>query len=89
MVEGADERVGDVRGAGLYTGIEIVKDKTSREPDREAAERIVNELRRRNILIGTAGKHGNVLKIRPPLCFAREHADMFVEGLAGAIAALG
>jgi 4-aminobutyrate aminotransferase-like enzyme len=89
MVEGADARVGDVRGAGLYTGIEIVKDKTSREPDRGAAERIVNELRRRNILIGTAGKHGNVLKIRPPLCFAREHADMFVEGLAGTIASLG
>ena len=54
MVEGADEHVGDVRGAGLYTGIEIVKDKISREPDRGAAERIVNELRRRNILIGTA-----------------------------------
>ena len=89
MVEGADVRVGDVRGVGLYTGIEIVKDKTSREPDRGTAERIVNELRRRNILIGTAGKHGNVLKIRPPLCFAREHADMFVEGLAGAIASLG
>ena len=88
MVEGADERVGDVRGAGLYTGIEIVKDKTSREPDRESAERIVNEMRQRNILIGTAGKHGNVLKIRPPLCFAREHADMFIEGFAGAIASL-
>lgn len=82
------ERIGDVRGAGLYTGIEIVKDRTSREPDRDGAERIVNELRRRNILIGTAGKHGNVLKIRPPLCFAREHADMFLEGFTEALASL-
>ncbi|HEY8193618.1 MAG TPA: aminotransferase class III-fold pyridoxal phosphate-dependent enzyme, partial [Hyphomicrobium sp.] len=79
-------RVGDVRGAGLYTGVEIVKDKTSREPDREAAEGIVNGLRQRNILIGTAGRHGNVLKIRPPLCFGREHVDIFLEGFAGAMA---
>ena len=83
------ERVGDVRGVGLYTGVEIVKDRNSREPDRAAAERIVNELRLRNVLIGTAGKHGNVLKIRPPLCFAREHADMFLEAFSGALASIG
>lgn len=84
----SSECVGDVRGVGLYTGVEIVKDKNSREPDREAAERIVNELRRRNVLIGTAGKHGNVLKIRPPLCFVREHADMFLESFSGALASI-
>lgn len=80
--------VGDVRSAGLYIGIEIVKDKASREPDRAAAELIVNGLRERNILIGTAGSHGNVLKIRPPLCFSRENADMLVEGFSSALASL-
>ena len=80
------DQIGDVRGAGLYIGIEIVTDKASKEPDRDAAERIVNGLRQRNILIGTAGRHGNVLKIRPPLCFARENADFFLEGFAATLA---
>ncbi|MES1179807.1 MAG: aminotransferase class III-fold pyridoxal phosphate-dependent enzyme, partial [Hyphomicrobium sp.] len=78
--------VGDVRGSGLYIGVDIVKDRQSREPDRATAEKIVNGMRDRNILIGIAGGHGNVLKIRPPLCFAREHADIFLEGFRGALA---
>jgi 4-aminobutyrate aminotransferase-like enzyme len=83
----AGDHIGDVRGAGLYIGVEIVTDKSSREPDRETAEKIVNGMRERNILIGIAGRHGNVLKIRPPLCFTREHADIFLEGFRGALAA--
>jgi len=83
-----DDRVGDVRGAGLYIGVEIVVDNSSCEPDREAAERIVNAMRERNILIGTAGRHGNVLKIRPPLCLSREHADIFLAGFADSLASL-
>jgi 4-aminobutyrate aminotransferase-like enzyme len=47
---------------------------------------MVNALRQRNILIGTAGKHGNVLKIRPPLCFSREHADMFLDAFSDVLA---
>lgn len=78
--------IGDVRGAGLYIGVDIVKDTQTREPDRDTAEKIVNGMRDRNILIGIAGGHGNVLKIRPPLCFNREHADIFLDGLRGALA---
>ncbi|MBS0252276.1 MAG: aminotransferase class III-fold pyridoxal phosphate-dependent enzyme [Proteobacteria bacterium] len=78
--------IGDVRGAGLYIGVDIVKDTRTREPDRDTAEKIVNGMRDRNILIGIAGGHGNVLKIRPPLCFNREHADIFIDGLRGALA---
>ncbi|MFT3732000.1 MAG: aminotransferase class III-fold pyridoxal phosphate-dependent enzyme [Hyphomicrobium sp.] len=78
--------VGDVRGAGLYIGVDIVKDRQTREPDRVAAEKIVNGMRDRNILIGIAGGHGNVLKIRPPLCFTRAHADIFLDGFKGALA---
>lgn len=78
--------IGDVRGAGLYIGVDIVKDTQTREPDRDTAEKIVNGMRDRNILIGIAGRHGNILKIRPPLCFNREHADIFLDGLRGALA---
>ncbi|MBY0558413.1 aminotransferase class III-fold pyridoxal phosphate-dependent enzyme [Hyphomicrobium sp.] len=83
---GNGERVGDVRGSGLYIGVELVKDKASAEPDRALAERIVNGMRERNILIGIAGGHGNVLKIRPPLCFTREHADIFIDGFRSTLA---
>jgi 4-aminobutyrate aminotransferase-like enzyme len=78
--------IGDVRGSGLYIGVDIVKDRKTREPDRATAERLASGMRDRNILIGIAGRHGNVLKIRPPLCFTREHADIFLEGLRGALA---
>jgi 4-aminobutyrate aminotransferase-like enzyme len=77
--------IGDVRGAGLYIGVELVRDRESRAPDRDAAERLVNAMRERNVLIGTAGKFGNILKIRPPLVFGREHADIFLEAFAGAL----
>lgn len=80
--------VGDVRGAGLYIGVEIVRDNASRAPDSAAAERLVNAMRERNVLIGTAGKFGNVLKIRPPLCFRREHADIFLEAFAHSLKTL-
>ena len=77
--------IGDVRGAGLYIGVEFVHDAQSREPDRGVAERIVNAMRERNVLIGTAGKFGNILKIRPPLVFRRQHADIFLEAFAASL----
>jgi 4-aminobutyrate aminotransferase-like enzyme len=72
--------VGDVRGAGLYLAVEFVEDKSSRTPNKTAAVNGVNAMRDQNILIGTAGLHGNIWKIRPPLCFDRGQADMFLEG---------
>jgi len=72
----------EVRGRGLLMGVELVTG--SGEPDAALAERIVNALRDDGILIGRTGMHGNVLKIRPPLVFADEHADTVVEALAAA-----
>lgn len=77
--------VGDVRGAGLYIGVELVHDAKGRAPDTKATERFVNAMRERNVLIGTAGKFGNILKIRPPLAFRREHADFFLEAFAACL----
>ena len=64
-------------------GVELVTG--SGEPDAALAERIVNALRDDGILIGRTGMHGNVLKIRPPLVFAAEHADTVVSALAAAL----
>jgi 4-aminobutyrate aminotransferase-like enzyme len=77
-------QIGDVRGMGLATGVEIVRTGTT-EPDRATAAEIVNGLHDRGVLIGTTGRFENVLKIRPPLVFARGHADRLVETLGDAL----
>ncbi len=67
--------IGDVRGTGLYIGVEMVRDRGTKEPNREAALAVVNGLRERRVLISATGYHANTLKIRPPLVFAKSHAD--------------
>jgi 4-aminobutyrate aminotransferase-like enzyme len=73
------ELIGDVRGMGLFLGIELVRDRVTLEPASTEAERIVNRLRERGILTGTDGPHHNVIKLRPPLCFTKQDADRFVD----------
>jgi 4-aminobutyrate aminotransferase-like enzyme len=73
------ERIGDVRGTGLYVGIEMVTDRKTREPDAVLAAAIVNGLRERRVLISATGFHANVLKIRPPLVFSANDAARLLE----------
>lgn len=73
--------IGDVRGTGLFLGIDLVRDGTTREPATEEADYVVNRLRERGILAGTDGPHRNVIKLRPPLIFSEADADLFVETL--------
>ncbi|WP_395679341.1 aspartate aminotransferase family protein [Inquilinus sp.] len=73
--------IGDVRGAGLFLGVELVRDRATREPDGALAARVVNGLRRRRVLVSSCGRNGNVLKLRPPLVFGREHAEILVDAL--------
>ncbi len=80
------EPLAEVRGRGLFIGLEWVKDRRSKEPDPSGAELIVNRMRRAGFLIGRAGEHGNVLKLRPPLVIEREQADMFLEAFESAVA---
>lgn len=80
-----DERIGDVRGTGLYLGIEMVKNRKTREPDSPLALALVNEMRRRRVLISATAANANVLKIRPPLTFSADNADQFLTELAGAL----
>ena len=80
-----DERIGDVRGTGLYLGIEMVKNRKTREPDSPLALALVNEMRRRRVLISATAANANVLKIRPPLTFSADNAGQFLSELAGAL----
>lgn len=80
--------IGDVRGGGLFIGVELVRDRHSREPAAQEAARVVNGLRDRQVLAGSAGEHANTLKIRPPLVFSREDADRLVAALDETLAAL-
>jgi len=71
--------IGDVRGSGLFLGIDLVTDRESRAPATEQADYTVNRLRERGILAGTDGPHHNVIKLRPPLILTEADADLFVE----------
>ncbi len=70
--------IGDVRGTGLFIGIELVTDRERRAPAAEEAAKLVNGLRRRRILTGTDGPFDNVVKIKPPLVLTRDDADQAV-----------
>jgi 4-aminobutyrate aminotransferase-like enzyme len=69
--------IGEIRGAGLYIGLDLDQPGTD-EPDPASASRLVNTMKQHGILIGTAGLFGNTLKIRPPLCFTVENVDYFM-----------
>ena len=70
--------MGDVRGHGLFVAVDLVEDPVTKAPDREAAADIVNALKDRGFLAGSAGALGNVLKLRPPLVLSAADADAFL-----------
>lgn len=77
--------LGDVRGTGLFTGLEIVKDPESKEVDPVNCTLLVNKLRYHNVLIGCCGAFGNILKIRPPLRFYEKDADFFLDSFKASL----
>ena len=73
--------VGDVRGSGLFLGVELVRSRETLEPAKEEAEFIVNRMRDAGILLGTDGPFENVIKIRPPMPFDESNADLLVANM--------
>ena len=73
--------ISEIRGHGLWVGIELVRDHASKEPAASEALGIVNQMKGRGILINRIGEYDNVLKLRPPMPFAPEHADLVLENL--------
>jgi 4-aminobutyrate aminotransferase-like enzyme len=70
--------VGDVRGSGLFLGVELVRDRETLEPAGEEASFVANRMREYGILLGTDGPYHNVVKIRPPMPFDEGNADRLV-----------
>ena len=75
------ELIGDVRGRGLFIGVELVTDRDSKAPATALAGYVSNRLRDRRILIGTDGPDDNVLKIRPPLTIGAADCDLLLAAL--------
>ena len=73
--------IGDIRGSGMFIGIDLVRDLDSREPATLETGKAVNLLRQHGVLIGSTGQHDNILKIRPPMVFSRENADLLLQKL--------
>lgn len=78
----------DVRGAGLFNGIEVVKPGTT-EADRPLAVALIEQLRENHVLVSLCGPYGNVLKVRPPLVFDEHDLDIFASALEASLVQLG
>ena len=73
--------IGDVRGRGLFLGIELIRDYDKMIPAASEAEQIVNDMKDHGILISTHGPDKNVLKIKPPMVFNKNNADQLLDTL--------
>ncbi len=82
------EAIGDVRGMGLFLGIELVENRATKAPATDFARAVSNGARQRGVLIGTEGPHDNVLKMRPPMIFSRRDADHLLAVLEETFAAV-
>lgn len=80
--------IGDVRGRGLFFAVEMVKDRNTKQPAGPETKRIVNGMRERCVLISRIGLHDNILKIRPPMPFSRDNADLLLGTLDEVMTAL-
>jgi 4-aminobutyrate aminotransferase-like enzyme len=78
----AHELIGDVRGSGLFLGVELVRDRTTLEPADTEASFVVNRMRARGVLVGTDGPYHNVIKIRGPMPLTRADGDRIIETFA-------
>lgn len=81
--------IGDIRGSGMFIGIDLVRDHISREPATAETEKAVNLLRENGVLIGFTGQYDNILKIRPPMVFSKEDADLLLQKLGDTLTTIG
>ena len=80
--------IGNVRGAGLFFGAELVLDRVEKTPAAEIATRVINEMRGRGVLMGKLGIHQNATKIRPPMPFSEADADFMLSTLDDVLSGL-
>ena len=73
--------IGDVRGRGLFLGVDLVKDRASKTPDSNTARQMANLMKDEGVLLSTHGRYQNTLKIRPPMVFSKENAEQLLATL--------
>ena len=73
--------IGEVRGLGLMLGVELVKDRQTREPAAAETADVVEEAKDRGLLVGKGGLYGNVVRIKPPMCITKADCDFLVDCL--------
>ena len=72
------QRISEVRGRGLFLGIDIINENNNC-PDKQLAKKIINNMRYSGILVSTDGPFHNVIKIKPPMPFNKNNVDFFIE----------
>jgi len=80
------DSIGDVRGSGLFFGVELVADRASKTPATAYTKAVANGMRRHGVLLNFLGKHYNVLKMRPPMVFSRDNVDQMIAALDAVLA---
>ena len=83
------EIIGDVRGKGLMLGIELVKDRATKEPAKAECIQVLELARDMGLLLGKGGLHGSVIRFAPPMCITRADADFMLEVFAAAFSQIG
>lgn len=73
--------IGDVRGRGLMIGVELVRDRDTKEPAREETADLYEKMRDLGVLVGKGGMYGNVFRIKPPMCFSKDDADFLIDAM--------
>jgi 4-aminobutyrate aminotransferase/(S)-3-amino-2-methylpropionate transaminase len=82
------EIIGDVRGVGLMAGVELVKDRKTKEPAKEARDRILSECHRNGLIVIGAGAYHNVIRFLPPLNISEDLFNMGLDIFDAAIKAV-
>ncbi len=73
--------IGEVRGKGLMVALEMVKDRKTKEPDRDTTARVFERAKELGILIGKGGLYGNIIRITPPMCISEADVDFTLDVL--------
>jgi 4-aminobutyrate aminotransferase-like enzyme len=77
----AHPEIGDVRGRGLYIGVDLVSDRATKGPDAPLARRVSEQMKDEGVIVVPTGTYENVLKVKPPMVFSRANADQLADTL--------
>jgi alanine-glyoxylate transaminase/(R)-3-amino-2-methylpropionate-pyruvate transaminase len=80
--------IGDVRGMGLMLGVELVRDRKTKEPAKQETLALLEAAREMGVLVGKGGLDGNVLRIKPPMCITKDDADFTLDVVDRALGAV-